>query len=215
MCFSCTQCIDVEYCELLESCEHCFGCIGLINKQFCIFNRQYSETAYWALVDEIKTTMLAQGEYGLFFPYRCSPFAYNISHASTLYPLSKEDVQALGGRWYEFPDTQTEALAIEALPVHLNETTEDILQKVYRCPKSGRAFRIVKPELDLHRTLEVALPRLHPTARRKARMQEILPVELWSRSCDQCHTPFQSRLSPEQPSQVLCDDCFEQLLLRS
>ena len=86
MTFATDGCIDVEYSELLTSCEHCFGCFGLKHKKFCIFNVQYTEAEYWPLVDAIKTAMLERGEYGEFFPHALSPHAYNASHAMTLFP---------------------------------------------------------------------------------------------------------------------------------
>lgn len=213
MSVSCSRCIDVEYSELLEGCEHCFASIGLVNKKYCIFNKQYSEEEYWTRVDEIKTKMLERGEYGRFFPYDASAYAYNVSHASTIYDLSREQVEKLGGRWYEFPDLKTPAASIDELPLRLAETTYEVLKVTYRCPETGRAFRFVKPELELHRTLKVALPRIHPTKRRKDRMEDILPVRLYKRSCTECGLLMETRIPADHPSPILCDLCFEKRLL--
>jgi hypothetical protein len=41
----------------LEACSFCLGCIGLINKSFCIFNKQYTKEERYAKVDEIFSQM--------------------------------------------------------------------------------------------------------------------------------------------------------------
>jgi hypothetical protein len=207
--------LDVEYSELLENCEHCFACIGLINKKFCIFNTQYSEEDYWPLVDQIKTAMLKRNEYGRFFPYSCSGFAYNVSHASTFNHLDEAETLRLGGRWYNFPDATGEALPIKSLPLLLGETGDEVLKQTYRCPKTGRAIRFVKPELEFHRVVGIALPRVHSTLRRKTRMQEGFPLNLWKRACTECGVLLQTRIPKEYPAPILCDHCFETALLAS
>lgn len=58
-----------------------------------------------------------------------------------------------------------------------------------------------------------ALPHVHATVRRKARMLDALPVKLWDRSCEGHQIPFQSRIAPGMPWRILCDECFEQMLL--
>ena len=74
---------DCEYCDLCENCSNCFACIGLKNRSFCIFNKQYGEEEYWRVVDIIKTDMLVRGEYGEFFPPEVCPVPYNISLATS------------------------------------------------------------------------------------------------------------------------------------
>lgn len=213
MCLSSDGCIDIEYSESLDGCEHCFACIGLSRKKFCLFNVQYTEEEYWKRVDQIKTDMVKRGEYGQFFPYSASPFAYNTAHSDTFAPLTQEEVSRLGGRWYAFPDAQVEALSIDDLPLKLQQTTDAVLQNAYRCPVSGRAFRYVKPELELHRMLGVALPRIHPTIRRKARMRKDGAIRLWSRTCEECQLPVQARSAPGSAGRILCTECFEQMRL--
>jgi hypothetical protein len=202
-------CQDVEYSELLSSSEHCFGCISLKHKKFCIFNKQYTEEEYWPLVDAIKTAMLARGEYGEFFPYRASTFAYNTSHANLMFPLTQEEATKLGSRWYGFEQERSApASPIEELPFHLDEVKDDVLTKSFRCPISGRAFRIVKPELEFHRTMGLALPRMHPTERRKRRAIQNMPVKFLDRTCSVCDKPLKTRIPPSLPYPVACEECY-------
>lgn len=42
----CNNCSDSSYLYYCEWCKDCFGCVGLKNKQYCIFNEQYSKADY-------------------------------------------------------------------------------------------------------------------------------------------------------------------------
>ncbi|MDR2416416.1 MAG: hypothetical protein LBD75_07670 [Candidatus Peribacteria bacterium] len=39
--------------QCVQNVSHCFGCIGLRNKEYCIFNKQYTKAEYEKLVAEI------------------------------------------------------------------------------------------------------------------------------------------------------------------
>ena len=214
MCVSCHGCIDIEYSELCISCEHCFGCIGLKRKKFCIFNVQYSEEEYWKKLDHIKTEMLKRGEYGKNFPYSTSLLAYNTSHADPFFPLSEERASSLGARWYTFPPANiSNVLVIDSLPTKLSEVTPDILNQQFLCPETCRPFRIVKPELEFHQKMTIALPRVHPVARRKNRYTRMLGLHLFDRSCKECGTSILTRVSPASQVSVTCSTCYNQILL--
>lgn len=216
----CTSCIDVEYCELLQNCEHCFGCIGLQNKKFCILNTQYSEEEYWNIVDELKTQMLKRGEYGEFFPYSSFFNAYNTSNGDIFFPLLQAEAEKIGARWFDFHAYQihqqeTQHLHIQELPEKLSEFTDAMLSSFFRCEKSGRLYRIVKPELAWHRQFNVALPRLHPTIRRKQRDLEMYPVEFTWTECATCHKHITTRVPLSRGYTLLCETCFENQLLEA
>lgn len=214
MCISCDGCMDVEYSEICISCEHCFGCIGLKRKQFCIFNVQYSEEEYWKKLDEIKSEMLTRGEYGQFFPYNTSMLSYNTSHADAFFPITKDEAEKLGSRWYTFPQTDTsKASPLETLPKKLSETSTEILEKQFICAESGRPFRIVKSELEFHQKMKIALPRKHPTVRRKQRYKKFLELRIYPRNCEKCQKNVFARISPKSEAHILCDECYNQLLL--
>src|SRR3990172_5306518 len=40
-CEGIVTCSNCYYSRFLEYCNYCIGCIGLKNKSFCIFNKQY------------------------------------------------------------------------------------------------------------------------------------------------------------------------------
>jgi len=207
----CLECLDVEYSEFCTSCEHCFGCIGLRHKKFCLFNKQYTEEEYWKLVDALKTVMLSRGEYGEFFPYRTSLFAYNTSHTESLFPLTKGDATKLGGRWYGFAQEKAlPATAIEELPLRLADTTKEQLTQKYRCPITERPFGFVAPEIEMRRALGIALPRLHPTARRMARMAHYFPFQFHRAACAQCKKEIITRVPSNLSSRLLCETCYSE-----
>src|SRR3990167_7054908 len=96
----CNQCQDCEYCMMCQNCTNCFGCIGLNRKEFCIFNKQYSEEAYWKKLEEVKCHLLDRGEYGEFFPVLMST-AYSPECVAVEYcGATENDLKAMGGQWF-------------------------------------------------------------------------------------------------------------------
>ncbi len=54
-CESCADCRDIQHAQDCQSCKDCFCCSWLINKQYCILNKQFSKEQYHDIVtDEIK-----------------------------------------------------------------------------------------------------------------------------------------------------------------
>ncbi|MEK7143616.1 MAG: hypothetical protein AAB756_02185, partial [Patescibacteria group bacterium] len=90
---------DSEFVINCRSISNCFGCIGLENQSYCIFNKKYEPEEYKKKVDEIKSAMLARGEYGEFFPLKFSPYAYNNSFACLIFALSETQVGSFGANW--------------------------------------------------------------------------------------------------------------------
>ena len=67
----------LEYCHYCIGCHNIFGCIGLRNKEYCIFNKQYSKEEYFELREKIIKHMNEmpyvnfagiEYKYGEFFP---------------------------------------------------------------------------------------------------------------------------------------------------
>ncbi len=87
----CRESSYINYSDLCFSCQNCFGCIWLRNKQYCIFNKQYTESEYFGLVAKIITHMQSNGERWEFFHPSLSPFAYNETVAMEYYSVISED----------------------------------------------------------------------------------------------------------------------------
>src|SRR3989338_9181882 len=58
------RCENVEYSSFCRDSSNCFGCIGLVGKEYCFLNIQYTRREYWKKIDEVKTKMISDGEYG-------------------------------------------------------------------------------------------------------------------------------------------------------
>lgn len=51
-CFKCNNCVDSYFLYNCRNCTNCFGCVNLVNKNYCIFNEQYSREEYLAKLKE-------------------------------------------------------------------------------------------------------------------------------------------------------------------
>jgi hypothetical protein len=65
---------DMYYCAYCFNCRDCFACVGLHEKQYCIFNKQYTKEDYEKTVAQIIEHMQQTGERGEFFHPSLSPF---------------------------------------------------------------------------------------------------------------------------------------------
>ena len=74
-----------------KSCKNIFFCNGLLNKEYCILNKQYTKEEYEELVSQIIERMIQRGEWGEFIPPSLSPFGYNESVAMDRFPLTEEE----------------------------------------------------------------------------------------------------------------------------
>ncbi len=75
---NCNNCSNSAFLHECRGCKNCFGCVGLINKQYNIFNQQYSKEDYEEKLKEFRLDSFAfvQGmkaqleEFRLKFPHR-------------------------------------------------------------------------------------------------------------------------------------------------
>lgn len=95
---------DVYYSDSVFACRDIFGCVGIKNKQYCIFNKQYSKEEYEKLFERIVEHMVKNGEWGEFFPVTYSKFAYNETVAQEHFPLSKDEVLQKGYQWKDLEE---------------------------------------------------------------------------------------------------------------
>ena len=195
------DCQDVYHSMWCRGCSHIFGCVGLRNKQYCIFNKQYTREEYEALVPKIIEQMNsapyrdAKGRvfaYGDFFPSDLSPFAYNETTAHEYYPLTEAEVREQGYRWYVPAEKQYAVTKNSSeLPDNIKEANDSILNEVIGCSHEGKcnhsctfAFKLIPAELNLYRSLELPLPRLCPNCRNSERVAQRNPFSLWHRRCE-------------------------------
>lgn len=214
---------DSEYCDLCENCSDCFACIGLKNRSFCIFNKQYTEDEYWKLLDTIKVKMLADGEYGEFFLPELCPVPYNISLATSF--QGYDDVENALQYGYRAEELSEGAQNIEGevinntdVPEDIKNTTDEILEKVIFDGKNNKKFRYTKKELGFHRQYNLALPIEHYSIRLARKRIEMGPIDfnIKTRRCSRCGEKTQVSFPenhPDAPRIVYCEKCYNEAVV--
>ncbi len=161
------------YCNLCYNSSDCFGCIWLRNKQYCIFNKQYTKEEYESQVAKIISYMQETGERGEFFDASLSPFGYNETVANDYMPLDRDDAIAI---WYKRQDIIYDPVipawshVLQWNEIATLELSDDVLKNIFICETSWRPFRIVKAEIDFYKKYNIWLPTKHPDVRHRERM---------------------------------------------
>lgn len=52
----CEQCNNSHFCMECKGCSSCFGCVGLDNKSYCIYNKQYTKEQYQSWIQKLQRT---------------------------------------------------------------------------------------------------------------------------------------------------------------
>jgi len=228
---------DCQYSGILKNCSDCFGCFGLINAQYCIFNKQYSKEEYFELVDKIKKHMMdlpyidSLGRiyrYGEFFPFEMSPFGINETVAIDYYRINKEESISKQYKWKEKEKIDYKITKnSDELPDNISDVDESILAEVISCPNKGNsifqcttAFRITKNELQFLKQKKLPLPRFCPNCRHYQRLEYRNLLKFYNKKCmcnknhvnhnGICEEEFLTSYSPDRPEIVYCERCYQQ-----
>jgi hypothetical protein len=197
------------YCDFcVNDCRHCFGCIGLKKKQYCILNKQYTQDDYERLVPQIVGHMQAHGEWGEYFPFPLSPYAYNETVAQEYFPLSRDNALLLGADWKDEELNAAQRSGETTLPETIGEVDDEITNEVLLCGDCAKHYRIIRPELDFYRRMGLPLPMHCPDCRHYQRLSLRNPCRLWQRSCSKCGLLMQTSYAPAQPETVYCEKCY-------
>jgi len=165
-------------------------------------------------------------QYGDYFPVELSPFAYNESTAYQFFPLSREQILEQGFSWKE-SDQKKDNKAIRAIELedHIDNTKEDICQKIIICQHEGKCehqctfnYKITPQELKLYKRMNVPLPRICPNCRHYERANLRNGLSIWHRQCmctqpdhkhqGRCGQEFETTYSPDRKELVYCEDCY-------
>ncbi len=230
------NCRNVFYSLGLQNCTNCFGCISLKNKQYCIFNKQYTKEEYEELLPKIIKQMNdipyidKKGniyKYGEFFPIELSPYPYNGTVGQDYMPVKKDYANTNNYPWYNNKENMYEAtLNPKDLPLTIDKVKESISDEIISCMNSGfekdgctSAFKITKQELDFYKRLNIPLPEFCQTCRHNQRLELRNPMKLWSRQCmcdienhdheGRCVNKFETSYAPERPEIVYCESCYQ------
>lgn len=218
-CFLCWNCERTFYSIECQSCRDCFGCVGLKNKQYCIFNKQYSKEEYEILVPKIIEHMLSTLEWGEYFPIKISHFAYNETIAHEHYPLEKNEVLKRNWRWRDESETKKYKGSQVNAPESISDVSDSICDQILTCEVTGRPFKIIPQELKYYCENKLPVPRRSPDQRHLDRLASRGGYKLYERQCANCQKAIQTTYppertssvragSPESPYAVYCQQCY-------
>ena len=207
---SCWHGGNLAYCAYCFSSNNCFGCISLQRGEYCILNKAYDRREYEALVDQIISSMMERKEWGVFFPRSMSPFNYRETVAQNWFPLTDVAAKAFG--YHQRDQVQDYGgKAVDSMPETIDTVDDSLLSSIWLCNECGKNFRVVSAELSFYRSLQLPMPRNCIDCRQHRRLDLHSPWKLFNRACGRCKSPIQTTFSVEQPEEVICENCFEQV----
>lgn len=221
------QLINSQYCSNCHSPSDLFGCIGLRKKQYCILNKQYTKEEYEELLPKIKKHMAEmpytdkngrEYKYGSAFPIDMHPFAYNETIAQELFPITKEEANKQGYRWFDFAAKNYNiTLRGGDVPDSIGQVNEEILKEIIGCLHKGKcnhqcteAFKITVNDLNFYKRMNIPAPQLCPNCRHFARLPQRTPIKLYDRTCAKCEKEIETSYAPDRPEIVYCESCYNQ-----
>lgn len=212
----CRSCSDVRYSEMCHNCQNCFWCVWLKNKQYCVFNKQYTKEEYNKLVPKIIEHMQSNKERWEFFPTKYSPFKYNETIAQEYFPLMPENVEKYQAKWLiKKPEVNISDWIKFIDPKTLfsdpNLIEDSILNQAIICEESGRPFRIITQELEFYRKYKIPLPHRHPDIRSLDRIKSMPSKTISLQTCNQCKktiiTPYKNNHN------IYCELCYDKKVI--
>lgn len=159
--FSVSHCKFVEYSAYLQNCHYCFGCCGLVNKKYCIFNKQYFEKEYKILREKIISHMKKTDEWGEFFPGYFAPNPYEESFSGFRFSLTRpEDFGFRKGGPVERKTVKT--AEIKDIPDSYRDLNSEqekwLTEHIFWDEKYKRSFQVTRKDIDFAKRIKGPLP---------------------------------------------------------
>jgi DNA-directed RNA polymerase subunit M/transcription elongation factor TFIIS len=99
--------------------------------------------------------------------------------------------------------------------VTIDDVTDEILDKVILCEKTGKPYRIIKQELDFYRKHHLPLPTKHQDTRKEELMKKRMPKEFHIINCANCneevlsvYLPTGQAGSKDSGYIIWCEACY-------
>jgi hypothetical protein len=165
---------NMYYCYSCIGCQDCLGCVWIRQKQYCIFNKQYTKKEYELLAPQIIEKMIEHNEWGEYPPSIMSPFSYDETVANLEFPMTQAEAIK---KWYTWstvdstPQIHDKKIPGSKLPPEITDIPDDILSWAIECEASGKYYMITRPELEFYRKHHLPIPRKHYDMRRKERFE--------------------------------------------
>ena len=208
--FHCWMCESAHYCIECHNSKDIFGCVGLRNKQYCIFNKQYSKEEYEVLAKKIAQHMQRTAEWGEFFDPQLSSYGYAQTVANEFFPQEREVSLERGYLWKD-EEIKTGSSKYN-IPGVITEVEDSILKEVLYCKVSGKAYKIIPQELKWYRKMGIPIPALCPDERHYQRMAKRGSLHLWPRQCVKTNETVLSSIPPEFPANVCSEEAFREMM---
>jgi len=208
VCYFVWYCDNVYYSMDCINSRDLLGCVGLKNKQYCIFNKQYSKEKYEALSGRIIEHMKSMGEWGEFFPYKLTPCCYNETVAAEYFPLTKEQALAAGSSWRDPDNDQVNGDDYFVPPNDIRKVDDSICEKVLKCEITGRQYKIVPQELKFYKKMKLPIPRRHSDQRHYDRMKLHDAYQIFAIECDKCGKSIRSIYEKDTEQKIFCEECY-------
>lgn len=192
----------------MNNCSNCFGCIGLRHQEYCILNKSYSKEDYEQLVTKIITQMIQNQEWGEFFPFSLSPFAFNETTAYEHFPLTKDQAIAIGMKWKDDIVTSKHYGESYIPPDAIENVSDEITQKILSCDQCHKQYRVIQQELKFYRQQNLPIPHHCFDCRHRERVSWKNGWNLWDRACFKCQQPIRTTYAPDRPEIVYCEACY-------
>ena len=221
---------NADYTDSCTDCNNIFGCISLKKKNYAILNKTYGEKEFVELKEKIIKQMNDSPyidkngrvyKYGEFFPIELSPWAYNETVAHEIFPLSKEEAEAMGYSWFELNNSKDVNITMPTsnIPDNISNIDDSVLNETIECKhnkncvhKCTNAFRLTNYELTFYKKNKIPLPVLCPNCRYYERLSQLPALKLWHRKCmkEGCDNEFETSYAPDRPEIVYCERCYQQ-----
>ncbi|MBU0648337.1 hypothetical protein KJ855_04110 [Patescibacteria group bacterium] len=222
------------YCAVVFNNNDLFGCAGLVKKQYCILNKQYTREEYEELLPKIIEHMQKTGEWGQFFPIKYSFYGYNETIAQEYYPLIRDEAIKYGYKWqdndfgikYDGPFYEPKDISEYDPKISPNaqKEIEECKTGILKCEVLGKPYKILPQELAQYIERNIQIPRKHPDQRHLERLTRLNPMKLWHRQCmceesghdhdgNRCSVEFETTYAPERPEIVYCENCYQKSVM--
>lgn len=216
----CWRCRNVLYSDCCISLQDSIGCTGLKHGQYLILNKQYSKEEYEKLAAKIIEKLVADGDWGEFFPMSISPYGYNEAMSKDFFPLDKEAATKLGAKWQDkdFSNFQGEIYEPKkTIDEYRDDDAEQqkLLTGVLKCKVSGKPFKIMPRELAFYLEHGIPIPTNKYDVRYDERLKRRYFLKLYHRSCmnEGCSNEFETIYAPERPEKVYCESCYQKAVI--
>ena len=186
-----SDCSNLMYSDHCFNCHNCFGCVGLRKKEYCIFNQQYSKAEYEQFVPQLIRGLIAENQWGKFFPQELAPIHLSDSVLTSIFPEDRHQT-------------------VEVLLTRSNDTSSNAQLPKVNCRSCHKDFLILKQELAFYESNKLPLPVICFSCRQQRRIEKRNSRKLKQRNCDKCAQQMWSSYLPGDKTIVYCHACYQE-----